>query len=505
MMKHKHAALYMSAAFLAVMSFAAAAVPESGKKIDVACIQSPDHRTLDCTYRAGSPESILGVSAYAGDTYLPVRENVTYPWPDAVTAILFVVDTSDPGRQNVIEKNQAHIEALFGKIAAHHRIGLASFDKVLRVEAPLGSTPTQVLEATRTLRAIGMTTELYRSVMTAVELLDKTQADRKAIFLFSDGLAEDKAYFHQDVVAAARKAGVIITSFGYQRSIAQSVALQTLRRLSEETGGLFVDTGSDYSLPAGILDAPYDRIESGGRLSVDISLVIVPEANEKIAVNLNFSLESGEDRVNFTVTNPEAAAPVAEPPVIQPTAPPVATPVREPPPIRVITTPAPAKPVDTWIWVGIPIALVIVLLITIASFFLLLRRQEKKPEAPAAFSDFKPYAYLILQDETKKRYPITRTSWRIGRSRDNELTLVDNSVSRRHAEIHRDKGDVFTIIDLDSLNGVYVNNNKIHRHRLHEGDIIEIGDISLRFTLLPVEYSVEESTVMQNTKVPVTH
>ena len=121
------------------------------------------------------------------------------------------------------------------------------------------------------------------------------------------------------------------------------------------------------------------------------------------------------------------------------------------------------------------------------------------------FYDFKPYAYLVVQDETKQRYPITRTTCRIGRSKDNELTLRDSSISRRHAEIHRDKGDVFTLIDLDSLNGVYINNEKVKKHRLHEGDILEIGDVILRFTLHSVAYEMEESTVVQNTKVPMTH
>ncbi|NIO84343.1 MAG: FHA domain-containing protein, partial [Candidatus Aminicenantes bacterium] len=50
---------------------------------------------------------------------------------------------------------------------------------------------------------------------------------------------------------------------------------------------------------------------------------------------------------------------------------------------------------------------------------------------------FRPYAYLISQTENAKRYPITRTTWRIGRSMDNEMTLPDNSISRRHAEIQR--------------------------------------------------------------------
>jgi FOG: FHA domain len=153
------------------------------------------------------------------------------------------------------------------------------------------------------------------------------------------------------------------------------------------------------------------------------------------------------------------------------------------------------------------VALVFLLVLVITAFFLLVYRQGKrKPAVPVPVpAEHKPYAYLVLQDETKMRYPITRSSWRIGRGNDNEMTLQDNSVSRRHAEINRDKGDVFTIFDLDSLNGIFVNNNKVTKQILREGDTIEIGDVALRFTMFSNEYSMEDSTVMQHTKTPLTH
>ena len=145
------------------------------------------------------------------------------------------------------------------------------------------------------------------------------------------------------------------------------------------------------------------------------------------------------------------------------------------------------------------------MVLTIATFFMMLRRQNKNQGATINFPEVKPYAFLITQDETKARHPIIRTTCRLGRSKNNEITLRDSSVSRRHAEIHRDKGDEFTLIDLNSLNGVFVNSEKIGRYKLKEGDIIEIGDVNLRFTLMPTDYQFEESTVMQDTKVPSVH
>ena len=115
----------------------------------------------------------------------------------------------------------------------------------------------------------------------------------------------------------------------------------------------------------------------------------------------------------------------------------------------------------------------------------------------------KPFAYLVTQEENSKRYPILNTTWRIGRSRDNELVLDDNSVSRLHAEIHRYNNGNFFILDMKSLNGVFVNEEQVTNKKIEEGDIIEIGDIYLRFTQFSDDYPLEDDTAMQITKTPV--
>ena len=174
-------------------------------------------------------------------------------------------------------------------------------------------------------------------------------------------------------------------------------------------------------------------------------------------------------------------------------------------PIQIVSQAQKANPLENWLWYGIPVALFILIILTIATFFISIRRQNKNQVTTVNYPEVKPYAFLITQDETKARYPITRTTCRLGRSKNNEITLRDTSVSRRHAEIHRESGDEFTLIDLNSLNGVFVNNEKIGRYKLKEGDVIEIGDIGLRFTLMPTDYQFEEDTIMQDTKVPSVH
>jgi pSer/pThr/pTyr-binding forkhead associated (FHA) protein len=158
-----------------------------------------------------------------------------------------------------------------------------------------------------------------------------------------------------------------------------------------------------------------------------------------------------------------------------------------------------------WLWYGVPAALFILIIMVLLIMILIWQRQGSRKGTSDSSRDYKPYAYLVTQDEAAIRYPITRTIWRIGRNKDNELTLRDNSVSRRHAEIHRKFNGKFDIVDIDSVNGVYVNDKKISKIDLTEGDMVEIGDIVMQFTQYPSDYSQDDATEIQKTKAPVTH
>jgi pSer/pThr/pTyr-binding forkhead associated (FHA) protein len=67
-----------------------------------------------------------------------------------------------------------------------------------------------------------------------------------------------------------------------------------------------------------------------------------------------------------------------------------------------------------------------------------------------------------------------------GRHPDSEIFLDDVTVSRRHAEFHR-SGDTFTVSDVGSLNGTYVNRDRIDRVQLTDGDEVQIGKYRLVF------------------------
>ncbi len=69
---------------------------------------------------------------------------------------------------------------------------------------------------------------------------------------------------------------------------------------------------------------------------------------------------------------------------------------------------------------------------------------------------------------------------RLDRATEGEISLDDITVSRRHAEVHRN-GNSYLVRDSGSLNGTYVNNARIDEAPLRQGDELQIGKFRLVF------------------------
>ena len=68
----------------------------------------------------------------------------------------------------------------------------------------------------------------------------------------------------------------------------------------------------------------------------------------------------------------------------------------------------------------------------------------------------------------------------IGRSNTNNVMLTDMSVSREHAKIIRFDNGAYSITDLNSTNGTYVNGQRINGTvALYENDTVRIGETTL--------------------------
>ena len=81
-----------------------------------------------------------------------------------------------------------------------------------------------------------------------------------------------------------------------------------------------------------------------------------------------------------------------------------------------------------------------------------------------------------------QNYTITRLPIKIGRAETNDLIIMDNSVSKVHAELIFEKG-YFYLVDLNSTNGIVVNGQRTAKAQLKENEKIYLGNASIELFL----------------------
>ncbi len=106
--------------------------------------------------------------------------------------------------------------------------------------------------------------------------------------------------------------------------------------------------------------------------------------------------------------------------------------------------------------------------------------EEASPAIPAPEE-----AALVELDQVegtagRRMHDIKQDTVTVGRSRMSDIFLDDVTVSRQHAEIRRNERS-FTIKDVGSLNGTYVNRVRVDEVDLRNGDEIQIGKYRFKF------------------------
>jgi hypothetical protein len=87
--------------------------------------------------------------------------------------------------------------------------------------------------------------------------------------------------------------------------------------------------------------------------------------------------------------------------------------------------------------------------------------------------------YLAYDDGERVRVMPLQEGWtRLGRSLAAHVRFDDPTVSRRHALLHSE-GDAVRVLDDRSLNGVWVNGQRVDWRELRDGDEITIGRFRL--------------------------
>ena len=120
------------------------------------------------------------------------------------------------------------------------------------------------------------------------------------------------------------------------------------------------------------------------------------------------------------------------------------------------------------------------------------RKAQRKPSKPASIHQLDVSRsrhparrhtkrfMVALNGQQDNEFQIEQGTITIGRSPGNDICLRHHFISRTHAKILTDaKGSV--IEDLGSKNGILVNAEPVNRKRLHDGDLVDIGEMQFKF------------------------
>lgn len=91
-----------------------------------------------------------------------------------------------------------------------------------------------------------------------------------------------------------------------------------------------------------------------------------------------------------------------------------------------------------------------------------------------------PMLVVIKGPNSGARYLIDKNIISIGRNINSDVFLDDVTISRNHVKIINDQG-LYTIIDLESTNGTYINGSREKEKILKNNDEIQIGRIKMVF------------------------
>ncbi|MEJ2725179.1 MAG: GGDEF domain-containing protein [Deltaproteobacteria bacterium] len=96
----------------------------------------------------------------------------------------------------------------------------------------------------------------------------------------------------------------------------------------------------------------------------------------------------------------------------------------------------------------------------------------------------KPSLVIILGKPLGKRFPLNSKNQVIGRASECDISIIDRSLSRSHAEIFKSEKGRYYIKDCGSTNGTYLNDRKVIPGKalaIKNGDFLKLGNMIFKF------------------------
>jgi hypothetical protein len=388
------------------------------------------------------------------------------PAPPVVVALVF--DTSGSLRETDVEAARELSTGLLKALPAGSQAAVLAFADQSQLLLPRTADLAAIEAAVSSLRPTGRTTALYDALYDASRYLRDAPASRRAVVLLTDGLDEGSALSVEDGLKVAQETHIPVFCVGVGK-----VQERVMRRVAKLTSGEYVPIGETTggSLAARILatsEAIASEEKTGRKSSPAADVPAAPDSKPAATVPTeapSSALSPSTLLAGFLLAL--AAALAATVLVVRSRRANAVAAAPAPPPSQPRT--APRR--DDTAAAEVP-----------ATVFARMNLGEETVERTLYLRE-RPVLEITAGPGRGRVFPLSADSaTSMGRARANDIALEDEAVSGQHCRVRPEEGG-FVLHDLGSTNGTRVNERRVSRHGLQDGDVIRIGDTSLRFKL----------------------
>jgi hypothetical protein len=398
---------------------------------------------------------------------------------EASAIVAMVIDSSGSLAPADLDRTKTLAAGTLESLPSGSEVAVFSFDDQSRLLLPRSASTEEVRKAIDGIAIAGRFTALNDALYDASRYLRDAPPARKAIILVTDGKDENSALNIDDALAVAQQTSIPVFAVGLG-----NVQERVLRRIAKLTGGEYISAAeATGSLLAGRIAALAEPGSASAPSSAD--------ATAPGAAPLAGSSKSTQ------------------------------------------RAPSPARgPSSAWLWAGL------VATLAVGGLLVLLARSRRSaprcatcnrelagPFSPCAFCTTAPEPPTLLERRTRpmsdevsatvmarmdlteeylektvtlREQPVLtitngpgagmafslnrQSPTSVGRAKANDIVLEDVSVSSQHCRIRPEDGS-FVLHDLKSTNGTFVNERRVTRQALAEGDTVKLGETYMQFRL----------------------
>ena len=453
-------------------------------------------------------------------------------------AWMIVVDSSNLARAKTVAAGVELVRSFLTGLPKQDSVAVYTLARDLVEASPFGSSAEDRSKSLTGIKPAGdaaLSTLIYTNLREGLGKITERKEPRKALLVLTDGKDETpgdgtaQEISKKKLIEAAKAAGIVVHTVGYAEAAADQSYFAGLKEISAETDGLFFPTTlATKGLPTGALPLLRGVMHGAGTVRIDLSklaaaaplAVTIKTAAGKTAVlsvpqeRVVKAMEASPSELEKRAKDEQSAKDkviaekaakdkeVADKVAKEKEAADQVAKVKEIA-AKAAKDKAAVKKRDTQILaaIGVGVALLLGIVFKVRSsrkraaaearaaeevrfaeetrLADAARRtseQTKKAEAPTL-------AWLEMCDAQQTRHPVRMSTLKIGRGQHNDFVLRNDSVSGNHCVLNCNREGQWGITDLDSGNGVVLNGESVRQAPLKHGDVIELGELKMRFLL----------------------